>query len=340
MIYKKLENIVEAGREKHLLQPYIVNSLKEYLQIYVLYFIYTSTEYQKRFIFTGGTCLHHFFGLERLSVDLDFDIIGKIDPTELEKGLKSFFQKKYKYEGLTSSIKQGGEQLLLKFPVLQRLGLSTGNETDLLYVKIDLTKIPSDNYSTDMTSKNKYGLNFVSKHYDLPSLMSGKLHAILKRKYLRGREDQKSIKGRDYFDLLWFVKKGVRPNLKRLSDMLGEKVELKDVGVRIDEKVEVFLKKHKSAFESDMVSLIEDSASIDIYVNNYSNEYLRYRAQSFSQIVNLDVRCSQCNKVFSAGISLQRDSFENMADISNVHKCPFCGHKNKIVKKDYILEDL
>ena len=79
MIYKELENILKEEKLKGTPNGYIRNLLKEYLQIYVLYFIYTSSDYNKNLIFTGGTCLRHFFGLERLSEDIDFDYINDIE---------------------------------------------------------------------------------------------------------------------------------------------------------------------------------------------------------------------------------------------------------------------
>lgn len=341
MIYQELEKIVNTGKEKGLQNAYITNSLKEYLQIYVLYFIYTSPTYMKNLIFTGGTCLRHFFGLERLSVDLDFDVIGKFDSEKLQKDIVSYFYKKYRYDKLVGVLKQNGEQILLKFPFLKQLGLAAKHETDLLYVKVDVSKIPSDNYVAETTSMTKYGFNFISRHYDLPSLMAGKIHAILRRQYLLGKENRKTVKGRDYFDLLWFVKKGVVPNITRLSDMLsdmlGEVVDLREVELQLDKKVEDFLKNHMGDFKSDIVPLIENPEMINTYVNNYKDEYLRYKALSFSSTIQLSVRCIDCGKIFSAGISISQKNFETMKTFDNTHTCPFCGHQNKTTKKDYII---
>ncbi|MBU4396915.1 hypothetical protein KKC08_02015, partial [Patescibacteria group bacterium] len=63
MIIKELEKIVQEEKAKGSLGLYIRNLLKEYLQIYILYYVYISREYQKNLIFTGGTCLRHFYNL-------------------------------------------------------------------------------------------------------------------------------------------------------------------------------------------------------------------------------------------------------------------------------------
>ena len=53
------------------------------------------------------------------------------------------------------------------------------------------------------------------RHHDLPSLFAGKLHAILARRY---------AKGRDWFDLVWYLteKRGLEPNPKLLANALKQ----------------------------------------------------------------------------------------------------------------------
>lgn len=281
MIYKELEKIVLEERMKGSLNNYIRNLLREYLQVYILYFIYISLEYNKNLIFTGGTCLRHFFGLERLSEDLDFDYLKKVDSNKLLNSLKNFFKVRYMYKEINASIKQQGRQILLKFPVLHKLGLAKQHESNLLYVKIDLSENISKHYSVQTTSKSKYGFNFVAKHYDLSTLMSGKIHAILTRRYLKGKNDRLTIKGRDYFDLLWFVKNSVKPNIERLSDILNKKVTMNYIESQINRRINRLIVKYKADFRSDLIPLINNPEIIKYYVDNYYNEYSRYKSQSF-----------------------------------------------------------
>lgn len=283
MIQQELQNIVKAEKEANRSYPYIRNSLKEYLQIHVLFFIYTSREYRQNLIFTGGTCLRHFFDLERLSEDLDFDIVASWNARSFIEALQIYFISKQKYSNFQVSIKQQGRQVLLKFPVLKDLGLASGNESNWLYVRIDLSKIFSQNYSVVTTSKSSFEMNYAAIHYDLPSLMAGKLHAVLTRRVLKGKENRRTIKGRDFFDLLWFIKKGVRPNLKRLSDLLQEEISLLDLEKRVDACVSQFLEKHKGDFEADMAPLIKDPAFLEIYIDHYQEEYLRFKNKCFSE---------------------------------------------------------
>ena len=226
---------------------------------------------------------------------------------------------------------------LLKFPVLKRLGLASASDSDLLYVKIDLSRIPSEHYSVQTTTKSSFGFNYAARHYDLPSLMAGKLHAILTRRYLKGGKNLNAVKGRDYFDLLWFVQEGVQPNLQRLSDMLAEDISLKTVESRVDEKVADFIKKHKRDYSTDMAPLIKDPAILETYTENYQDEYLRFKVQSFTRPLSLSLVCQKCRKEFSAGISMDRDTFESLTAVNNTHQCPFCDHPNAVTKGDYLI---
>jgi hypothetical protein len=58
-------------------------------------------------------------------------------------------------------------------------------------------------------------VTFLIQHYDLPSLLAGKLHAAIVRKY---------AKGRDWYDLLWYLSQRppVEPNLPLLQNALDQ----------------------------------------------------------------------------------------------------------------------
>ncbi|MFZ3386297.1 MAG: nucleotidyl transferase AbiEii/AbiGii toxin family protein, partial [Candidatus Hydromicrobium sp.] len=247
--------------------------------VYVLYYIYTNSKYNKNLIFTGGTCLRHFYNLPRLSEDLDFDFRESFDSQILLYDLEEYFKKQYKFNEIKLAVKQRGNQIVLKFAVLHKLGLAKDNESNLLYVKLDFLKNPSKYFDLQTTSKSIYGFNFVAKHYDLSSLMSRKIHAVLIGKKFQGLDNIEVVKGRDYFDLLWFLKNSVKPNLKRLSEMLNIDADIDFIEKQLDLKVKELITKHKSYFESELMPLISNPDFIKIYVSNYYEEYLRFKKQ-------------------------------------------------------------
>ena len=275
MIYKELEKIVLDSKRKGNSEIYIRNLLKEYLQIYVLNYIYTNKEYNKNLIFTGGTCLRHFYNLPRLSEDLDFDYNREFNSKNLLDNLLGYFQSKYQYTDMSPALKQDGKQILLKFPILRSLNLTQGNESEMLYIKIDLKPNPSDTYKTEISSKSMSGFNFVALHYDLSTLMAGKILAILTRKQLIGKDNRETVKGRDYFDLLWYLKQEIMPNIERISAVLNEKITMGDLKERLDNKVTILMSNYKNDFKSDLLPLIENQDFIPIYIDNYMEEYNR-----------------------------------------------------------------
>ena len=277
MIINYIQEIIQAEKLKGSNELYIRSAIKEYLQILVLQFIYTNSDYKSSLIFTGGTCLRHFYGLERLSEDLDFDKVNYLNVEKLASDIQEYFVSSLQYKDLQISIKQQGKQILLKLPILRNLGLATESDSDLLYVKSDISEILGKSYKTEKTAKSAFGYNFVALHYDLPSLFAGKITAILTRNLLTGRENSQTIKGRDFYDLLWYLKKGVRVNLQLVREKLNEsELDIASLNLRISEKVNLACTKNKSNFKTDLIPFITNPGFVTDYVENFVNEMGRY----------------------------------------------------------------
>lgn len=209
-----LKNILAENIDKSAM--YKRNLLKEYLQIYVLDYIYSSDKY-KDLVFYGGSCLAQVYGLPRLSEDLDFvDIKKEVDINLLADDLSKFFSKK---TDLNPEIKVQKFRIYLKFSILKEMNLSGGAETDLLFLKIEIFKGFDfcNNYEFQIKPLFKLNKSLLVKTFDLPTLMSTKIRAVLFRKWEKTDKQGKillNVKGRDYFDLMWYLEKGVKPNLK------------------------------------------------------------------------------------------------------------------------------
>jgi len=200
-----------------------LNALKEELQFYVLDFIYHHSEYNK-WIMYGGSALRICYGLDRMSVDLDFEVSEDIDNdflNELKKEAEKHFLKVYDIDSeflkVTITNSRG---IMLKF----RVGDLIENYTsEWVHVKIDLNQfVPTSNVVTERMSQNHGQLSFAILTYNLSSLMASKIVAI----FLRGtRGVGKAVyeeKGRDIYDLLWYMSKKIVPDLDYLK---AKKVE-------------------------------------------------------------------------------------------------------------------
>ncbi len=171
--------------------------VREYLQARILQFLQESGVFRS-WIFHGGTALRFLFRLPRYSGDLDFSLSVKDDSEEFNKAVAKippwFEAEAY---NIDMKIKTGktAKSALIRFPgLLYELGLSP-RQGQVLSIKIELDSRPPGGGAAVTSVIRRYiMLNIL--HYDKPSLLSGKLHALLARPY---------VKGRDLFDIFWYL---------------------------------------------------------------------------------------------------------------------------------------
>ena len=201
------------------------NLVKEYLQTLALSFVYSRAPYNA-LIFCGGSALGHCYGLPRLSEDLDFiDAQNTVDLAALGADLKEYFHSRH---GLKLVPKIQKFRLLLKFPMLFELGLARYPESDLLFLKIETYRDFSfcRKYKVEIVPLFEHGQSVLVRTFDLPTLMATKIRAVLNRRWEKtGKKGAPLavVKGRDYFDLMWYLQKGVEPNLDCMENIPDKK---------------------------------------------------------------------------------------------------------------------
>ena len=262
-IILELKNIIEENKNASNL--FKRNLLKDYLQILALHYIYSQEKYSD-LIFYGGSVLAHCYKLPRLSEDLDFiDIGNKIKNEELADDLKKYFKKEV---GLSVKIKNQKFRIYLKFPILKDLGLSDSDQTDLLFLKVEIFKGFDfcRKYETEIIPLFKYNQSVLIKTFDLPTLMATKIRAILYRQWSKKDKSGKvlvSVKGRDYFDLMWYLQKEVEPNFKCLE--IKNKEELKNKLLKIIDRLD------QRSIVLDLENFISDSKFVENLGKNIKN---------------------------------------------------------------------
>lgn len=226
----------EVGTENTLFRR---NILKQYLQIVALDYLYSHPKYGK-LIFYGGSCLAQCYGLPRLSEDLDFvDIEGNIEINKLAADIVSYFKTKTDIN-VASTVQKF--RITLKFGILKELGVADINESDLLLLKIEVFR--DDGLLQDCKVQTlplfKMNRSIIVRTFDLPTLMSTKIRAVLHRKWEKRNkagEILATVKGRDYFDLMWYLREGIRPNMACLKEA-RDKEELKKLLLDATEKAD------------------------------------------------------------------------------------------------------
>lgn len=191
------------------------NILREYTQAYVLKIMQETGCFQSH-AFVGGTALRFLYDLPRFSEDLDFSAVKKSPlafPNLVSKIKKELILAGYQVEA-TCREEKAVQSSFIKFEgLLFESGLSP-LKSEKFSIKIEIDIRPPKGAVVVTKVINKFfPLSFLT--YDLPSLFAGKLHAVLSRNY---------VKGRDYYDVVWYLsrEKGLQPNFVLLTSALKQ----------------------------------------------------------------------------------------------------------------------
>jgi Nucleotidyl transferase AbiEii toxin, Type IV TA system len=243
--------------------------LREVLQSYALDFLYNHPTYRK-LNFYGGTCLHILFNLNRLSEDIDLDNSEGISLSNLKDDLLRHFHQTVGYPEATAKTQIGEKgvfRITLKFPLLYSLGLSS-HINEALHLKIEV----SQHKQISMIRKTPVlinGRSFVAAHFSLETMMAGKMLACLERSFLHGK-DGVNIKGRDFYDLLWFMQKQISPlEEKLLTDGTTSYTTLSAMQA-LKNKFAVI---KRADLAVDLLSLFEQRTFIEAWLDSYQENF-------------------------------------------------------------------
>ncbi len=199
------------------------NALREIFQELALLGLWRGRFFEHA-AFYGGTALRILHGLDRFSEDMDFSLLAPdvdfdFSPycAYVEKELSAWgfpvtVEVKYKTED--SAI----ESAFLKAETLKQMMVVEApadvlgglHRNQVLKIKVEVDTDPPPDFETE-TKFLLQPIPFAVRTYALPSLFAGKMHALLFRKW--GRR----VKGRDWYDLVWYVAKQVPLDLRHLS---------------------------------------------------------------------------------------------------------------------------
>lgn len=192
----------------------ILAALREIMQEIALAAL-SRTDFFEKAAFYGGTALRIFYGLDRYSEDLDFSLLKP----DANFSITPYFNPildEFKALGLTVSIREKKKnkqtaidsaflkaetiwQEIVLEDIIKEIGVRS-NKT--LKIKIEVDRQPPLHFETEEKLLIR-PFSFYVKSFSRPSLFAGKMHALLFRKWKR------RVKGRDWYDLEWYIKKGI-----------------------------------------------------------------------------------------------------------------------------------
>lgn len=260
------DSMVESYAPKSALERQAVQ--QEVMQLIALSGLARGGFFEKA-AFYGGTCLHLFYGMERFSEDMDFSLLSpdpKFDFESYFPAIREEFaiagkevEMQLKHKGKPSSIESA---FLKESSEVFRIGFTTQKQ---IKVKIEVDIDPPPDFSTEMNLMTRPVSRWI-RAYSIGDLYAGKVSAALFRAW-RSR-----VKGRDWYDLEWYVRNGFVCNLKHLSARGRESNSNVDLSSR--EAVIAAFKERiatidfKAASE-DVRPFLKDASCLDIWSQDY-----------------------------------------------------------------------
>jgi len=192
-----------------------LNIMREYLQAYILRVLHDEGMFRTT-AFLGGTALRFLYELPRFSEDLDFSTVETKEHKfrDLVKKVKEELVQAGYTVSVTYNEGKTVNDAFIKFEGLMYEAGISPIKAQKFSVKLEIDTNPPAGAVVKTDIVNKYfPISFLS--YDLSSLFAGKLNALLCRKY---------TKGRDFFDLGWYLSKwkDLSPNLILLKNGLEQ----------------------------------------------------------------------------------------------------------------------
>lgn len=255
-------------------------ALLEIIQELALLGLWRSKFFEKA-VFYGGTALRILYGLDRFSEDFDFSLLAKspnFDMKSYHQGVIRELQslgfdvsleekKKTKESAIQSAfIKANTREHFL------RIGLSSDDQKKLhankvLKIKFEIDTDPPLHFKMDhrpLTFPGPFSVATMS----LPDLFAGKMHALLFREY------KGWVKGRDWYDFLWFIGQKIPVSMRHLEERMKQSQHLPENYKLTESHLKEMLQKRIenldiSAAKMDVMRFIKDSWKMDAWSKDY-----------------------------------------------------------------------
>ena len=261
------------------------DALREIMQEIALAGLYRAGFFE-RAAFYGGTALRIFYGLDRFSEDLDFsllDVDPKFDLGKYQEAIVHEFESLGMEVSITEkkkAVKSNINSAFLKSETLWRELVLEGvvpqqgiDRIANIKIKIEVDTEPPLGFETEEKLLLR-PFSFYVKCLVLPDLFAGKMHALLFRKW------GQNVKGRDWYDMEWYIKKGTVLNLRHFALRAQDSGDWNSDAITEKEFMELLTEKIDSVnmqyVKADIKRFISDQSGLEIWSPKYFHELVSH----------------------------------------------------------------
>lgn len=217
--------------------------------------------------FYGGTCLRIFHGLARFSEDLDFCLLRP----DADFGIEAYFPAIIAEFGtlgrevtITKKDKRNFGKVESAFLKDNTHVYNLAFQTEKSYkIKIEVDTQPPLGFSTEQKLLLQ-PYSFMTRCVTLPGLFAGKMHALVFRAW------GNRVKGRDWYDFEWYVRRGIKLDFRHLAERAKEfnHVTLSTASFQ-DMLVERLRNADMEMVKNDVRPFVKNPHELDIWSNDY-----------------------------------------------------------------------
>ena len=252
------------------------NALREIFQELALLGLWRGKFFEHA-AFYGGTALRIVYGMNRYSEDLDFSLLKPVAGFDfspfcrcIENELESWgfpVAVELKEKTVDTAI----ESAFLKAGTLQQMITvnappeitGSAHRNQVLRIKLEIDTDPPGGFETEarfLTTPIPFSVRLYKEEF----LFAGKMHALL----FRGWKNR--VKGRDWYDWVWYAARGTRLNLAHLEARMRQSESWSGNAVLTREDFMELLKDkieslHVELAKRDVVDFLRDKDSVAVW---------------------------------------------------------------------------
>lgn len=217
--------------------------------------------------FYGGTCLRIFHGLQRFSEDMDFSLLAPSDKFDFTKYFQPVIDQ-FAIIGREVEIKKKDKK---NFGKVESAFLKDNTDVyDIMFqtersvkIKIEVDTQPPLKFNTE-PKLILLPQSFMTRCFTLPDLFAGKMHVLVYRAW------KNRVKGRDWYDFEWYVRKGVSLDFTHLHERA---LQFNEEDITKESFLEKLNERLATAdinqVKADVLPFIRNQKELEIWSNDY-----------------------------------------------------------------------